>query len=248
MPNPPVIDLLRELESLGTERNRRIYRRHGVTSEQYGVSLADLRRLARRIGTDNALAIELWDSGNHDARVLATLIADPRRTPRQLLDDWVADVDDHVVSELVAGFVAQTPHALDAVASWTAGHRDLEIATGWSTLAHLALSSEEIHDDLFVAYLAAIEAELHASPDRARHSMNGALIAIGCRNERLRGLALETARRIGRVEVDHGATARETPDATAHIQKVWARRCARSNGRAKSHADGAEPSSTGRQV
>jgi 3-methyladenine DNA glycosylase AlkD len=239
MPTALSAEVLRELESLGAERTRRLNRRHGVDGNQYGVKLTDLRRLAKRIGTDHALAVELWCSGNHDARVLTTLIADPRLTPRGLLESWVADIGDHVESDLLAGFVATTPHALDAVATWTASTHDLEAATGWSTLAHLALSDEEIHDDLFVAYLAAIEMELGASQNRSRHSMNGALIAIGCRNECLREMSLAAAVRIGRVSVDPGQTGCTTPEAAPYILRTWAWRAARPNVRRPGQRDGA---------
>ena len=233
MPVSQVNELMRELESLGTEQYRKTYRRHGVTGEQFGVSFAHLRRLAKRIGTDQELALELWRSGNHDARVLATLIADPRRTARHTLESWVAEMSNYVESDLLASFVGRTPHALDAIATWTASGEDLVSATGWSTLGQLALGEEEVHDDLFLAYLTAIEIELGSSPNRTRHAMNGALIAIGCRNERLRAAARPVAERIGRVEVDHGQTDCRTPEAVPYIEKTWAHRAAKGSGHAR---------------
>jgi len=70
-------DLMQELKSLGSEQYRKTYKRHGVQGEVYGVSYAHLGTLKKKIKIDHELALELWKSGNHDARTLATMIADP---------------------------------------------------------------------------------------------------------------------------------------------------------------------------
>lgn len=79
-------------------------------------------------------------------------------------------------------------------------------------------------DEWFGRWLDVIGETLQGSPNDLRHEMNQTLIAIGSRNERLRDRALATARRIGKVEVDHGETACKTPDAESYIAKVWTRR------------------------
>ena len=68
---------LAKLKALGTAQNRKVYARHGVTREAFGVSYANLGKLVREIKVDHELALGLWKSGNHDARVLATMVADP---------------------------------------------------------------------------------------------------------------------------------------------------------------------------
>ena len=77
---------LRELKRRGTAQNRKVYRRHGVGENMYGVSFADLRLLAKQIKTDPDLAVQLWATGNHDAQILATLIADPAQFDAKMLD------------------------------------------------------------------------------------------------------------------------------------------------------------------
>ena len=79
--------VIQELEELGTEQNRKIYRRHGVREDLFGVSFGNIRKLQKKIKTDHSLARELWATGNHDARILATMVADPniieKEGPRQ---------------------------------------------------------------------------------------------------------------------------------------------------------------------
>jgi 3-methyladenine DNA glycosylase AlkD len=107
--------VLRELKRLGTAQNVKIYRRHGAGKNQYGVSFGDLRALAKRLGTDHELALALWDSGNADARCLATMVADPAALTREEADAWAEGVDYYLHGDLVGGLVARTPFALAAI-------------------------------------------------------------------------------------------------------------------------------------
>jgi 3-methyladenine DNA glycosylase AlkD len=77
-----------ELKKLGTDQNRTVYQRHGVGDKLYGVSFANLKNLKKEIKTDHELARRLWATGNHDARILATMIADPEEATPELLDSW----------------------------------------------------------------------------------------------------------------------------------------------------------------
>ena len=92
-----------ELERRGSEQTRKTYRRHGVLGDQYGVSYADLKALKKAIKTDQALAESLWATGNHDARILATMIADPKTIARKVLESWSRDVDNDVLAGALAG-------------------------------------------------------------------------------------------------------------------------------------------------
>jgi hypothetical protein len=91
-------------------------------------------------------------------------------------------------------------------------------------VAQQALRENNLTNDYFIERLKEIEARLESSPNRTRHTMNGALIAIGSRNSTLRKRATAAARRVGSVDVDHGETSCVTPEAIGYIDKVWARR------------------------
>jgi 3-methyladenine DNA glycosylase AlkD len=81
-------DAMSQLEAMGTEQNRKVYRRHGAGDNQFGVSVANLRKLAKQIKRDQPLAEQLWRSGNQDARCLATLVADAKSMSPSDLDRW----------------------------------------------------------------------------------------------------------------------------------------------------------------
>ncbi len=216
--------LLRELESRGSAQTRKTYGRHGVRGPMFGVSYKDLGILTRKLKTNHPLALELWKTENHDARILATMIADPTALKVGELNQWMKDVEDHVVGDAVGGVIARSKHGKSKAEKWREAKGELLSYVGWSITARLAMNDTELDDDYFEVLVAEIEKRIHAAPNQTRHAMNQALIAIGVRSAALRKLALAAARRIGKVEVDHGDTACKTPDAAAYIKKTVAHR------------------------
>src|SRR3954462_601559 len=92
-------ELLAELESLGSEQTRKTYRRHGAVDPMFGVSYAHLYKLVKKIKTNHPLARDLWASGNYDARILATMIADPKQMDSKEAETWVKDVDSYPLTD-----------------------------------------------------------------------------------------------------------------------------------------------------
>jgi 3-methyladenine DNA glycosylase AlkD len=217
-------ETMRKLESLGTEQNRKVYRRHGAGESLSGVSFADLNKLRKTIRTDHALALELWKSGNTDARTLATMIADPNRVTAAELDAWMQDIQYYMLADLFSGYVFCTRFAEVKMRQWMASSDDYAGQTGWNLLGRMAMQEEGTPDEFFAKHLETIEKKIHLSKNRTRHAMNGALIAIGIRNPKLEKLALAAAARIGKVKVDHGETGCKSPDAAAYIRKAVARK------------------------
>jgi 3-methyladenine DNA glycosylase AlkD len=217
-------EVLKELKSKGTAQNVKVYKRHGAGDNLYGVSFADLRKLAKRIKKDHALALELWDSGNMDARILATMIADPSQLKPATVSDWIRDVDYYVLSDQLAELISESPIALSKMQQLMASSREYYRACGYAVLASALKNGIDVPDGDCRRYLNAIEAEIHSSPNRARYAMNNAVIAIGTYKPALTGEAKAAAARIGRVVVDHGDTSCKTPDAVPYIEKALARR------------------------
>jgi 3-methyladenine DNA glycosylase AlkD len=216
--------VLKELKSLGTAQNRKVYGSHGVAGDLYGVSYANLGELTKKIKTDHALAEQLWDSGNHDARVLATMIADPSRITARQLDTWVKDLENYVLTDAFTALAAKAPLARKRMEKWIAARGEWISSAGWQILSRLAQSEDAPTDAFLEKSLSTIEAKIHSSKNRTRYAMNSALIAIGIRNPSLQKKAIEAARRIGKVQVDHGETGCKTPDAEAYIKKTFAHR------------------------
>ena len=217
--------VIQELEDLGTEQNRKIYRRHGVGEDLFGVSFGNIRKLQKRIKNDHALALELWSTGNHDARILATMIADPKMIqeegPRQdWLESWAADLDNYIIADAFAEFVSKIAAAREQAERWSQSEEEWIGRVGWTIIAKIAMKDRTLPDEYFEELLPTIEAGIHTRENRVRDAMNSALIAIGIRNEKLQERAMLAAGNIGKVEVDHGATGCVTPDAASYILKT----------------------------
>jgi 3-methyladenine DNA glycosylase AlkD len=217
-------EALDTLKSLGTEQNRKIYRRHGAGEDVYGVSFAHLKDLRKKIKTDHELALALWNSGNHDARMLAEMIADPKRLDSGTLDAWAGGLRNYVETNALGNLAARAPHARETMARWMAADGEWTASAGWRILASVAMNGDGLPDEYFERFLATIERDIHGSPNRVRHEMNNALIAIGIRNPALQEKAEAAAARIGKVDVDHGETGCKTPEAIGYIRKTVERK------------------------
>jgi len=209
-----------KLKSMGTAQNRKVYARHGVSEKQFGVSWANLGKLKKAIKTNHRLAVQLWTTANHDARILATMIADPKMFDSKLLEEWARGLDNYVVADAFAGMAGKTPHRKEKAEQWAMSKQEYTGQVGWNLLSQLAMHEGEIPEAYFDDYLEHIEGQIHDKPNRVRHSMNGALINIGLRTKALEKKAVAAAKRIGKVYVDHGETSCTTPDAIDYMQRT----------------------------
>lgn len=219
-----VADVMAQLENAGSTATRKTYARHGITSPMFGVSYSVLGKLVKTIKVDQALAEALWATGNHDARILATMIANPEVIGRKQLDTWAKVADNYVIPDAIGRLVAKTPDARATAEAWAKSNGEHIGQCGWTVLAVLAGGGEALSEADCLTLLARIEREIKTARNRVRHSMNSTLIAIGGRSVTLRTAALAAHERIGKVDVDHGDTACVTPNADAYIAKIWARK------------------------
>ncbi|WP_163995113.1 DNA alkylation repair protein [Pyxidicoccus caerfyrddinensis] len=218
-------ETMQELESLGSEQTRKTFLRHGAPEPLFGVKFGDLEKLRKRIKTNAGLAEALWDTGNADARMLATMVADAAAMSWEHLNTWAQALNWHsLVDVFVSNVALRSPHFKTAVETWTAQAGELQSRAGWQLLAALATKTTNLVDEELAPWLPRIEQGIHTAQNRVREAMNTALIAIGGRGGALREPALEVAKRIGKVEVDHGDTACETPDAAEYIERMRARK------------------------
>ena len=217
-------EALAQLGAAGTEQNRKTYRNHGVKGDQFGVSFADLDRIAKQIKCDPNLAAALWTTGNHDARLLATRIADPQALSSADLDAWTRDLDNYIATDALSALVARTPLAREKMETWIQDDDEWIGAAGWNILASLAMNDSTFPDAYFRPYLEIIRRDIHNRKNRVRYSMNNAMIAIGLRSPALRQETIEAAKEVGPVEVDHLKTNCKTPEAISYIDRAWERR------------------------
>jgi hypothetical protein len=150
-------------------------------------------------------------------------IADPLVITPSDLDRWALENSMGMCLLYVGSLAQESPHGAAKAREWLASSDDRLRAAGWTLIGVLANRDAQSPDDTFARHLAQIEQSIHTAANRVKQAMNGALIAIGGRSAALRKAATAAAKRIGRVEVDHGDTACQTPDAVPYIAKLWER-------------------------
>ncbi len=219
--------VMAQLEAVGTAQNRKVYARHGAAEPMFGVSYAELGKIAKKIKTDHDLARRLWDSGNHDARMLALRVADPAAMDESLAGRWLGDVDNYILAEGLGGLCSQSPHARALSDAWRDNPAEWIASTGWFIVTCTAEDPAVWSVAELRGLVRQVEAEIAGRPNRVRHEMNGALIVIALRDGNLRRSVLAAAARIGPVKVDHGQTGCKTPEVAPYVERTLAHRAAK---------------------
>lgn len=215
--------VMMELESLGTEQTRKIYRNHGITGELFGVKISDLKVLRKEVKKDQALALALFETKNYDAMYLAGLAVNPKEMTQAKLEHWMALTGSKLVAEyIIPPVAAMSPHALPLIKKWLASDDEIMKSCGYATLSHyISITPDEALDLKWLSdVLDDIAKNIHSQQNRVRHCMNGLVIAIGTYVEPLNAKAMDVAEVIGKVSVNMGATSCKVPLATAYIEKV----------------------------
>lgn len=193
--------VLRKLQSLGVPRNREGMGRFGINVEKaYGVPMPALRKMAKEIGRDHQLATALWDSGIHEAKILACLIDDPKLVTEKQMESWASGFDSwDVCDQCCMNLFDKTPYAYGKALEWSRRKEEFVRRAGFSLMATLAVHDKTSGDDVFLGFLPAIAAA--ASDDRnfVKKSVNWALRQIGKRNCVLNVAAIKVAEQIARI-------------------------------------------------
>ena len=111
-------EVMAELKKLGTAQNIKIYKRHGAGDNLFGVSFANLNKLQKKIKVDHRLAVQLWESGNADARTLATMIVDPKQITSAQADKWIENLNYYGLVDLFAGLISRAAFAKGKMEEW----------------------------------------------------------------------------------------------------------------------------------
>jgi 3-methyladenine DNA glycosylase AlkD len=222
-----VASVMAELKKKGTEKTRKIYARHGMaTDNMFGVSVADLKLIAKTIKGQQALACELYGTGNMDAMYLAGMVADGSKMTSKQLNAWAGGAANlQMIAEYTVPWVTvENPQGRDLAMQWIKSKEEHVASSGWCTYSGLlatkpddALEFAEIEGLLGTAVKG-----VKTAANRVRYTMNGFVIAVGSYVKPLLKQAKASAREIGVITVDMGDTACNVPLATAYIEKIEA--------------------------
>ena len=187
-----------ELKALANPDNVAGMARFGIsTSNTLGISMKTLEPIAKRIKRDHTLALQLWDSGIHEARILACMIDDPKQVTAAQMETWVADFDSWDVCDQACNKVFdKTLYAYTKAFEWTGREAEFVKRAGFVLIATLAVHDKKASDQPFIDFLPIIEREAGDNRNFVKKAVNWALRQIGKRNLALNVLAIQTGEAI----------------------------------------------------
>ena len=194
-----VAEIITELQALGSQVNREGMARFGINTEHaLGISVGMLRKIARRVGKkDHALALELWKTGIHEARILAAIVDDPKAVTEEQMEAWVTEFDSWDLCDQCCGnLFDKVPLAWKKAIEWSIREREYEKRAGFALIAYLAVHNKEASNECYLPYLQIIQREAGDSRNFVRKAVNWALREIGKRNAFLNQAAIATAQDI----------------------------------------------------
>jgi 3-methyladenine DNA glycosylase AlkD len=197
-----VAEILAALRAQANPKNVAGMARYGIsTTGTRGVPVAVIRRLARQAGRSHALAAELWASGIHEARILATIVDEPGRVTRRQMSQWARDFDSwDVCDQACQNLFRYTPFAWTMAAKWATGKREFVRRAGFALMAGLAVKARHAADADFEALLPLISGAATDPRNMVKKAVNWALRAIGKRNPHLRRAAIASAENIRAID------------------------------------------------
>lgn len=161
------------------------------------MSIPQLRGIARGIGTDHELARVLWDTGIHEARILASMVDDPGRVTPSQMDAWVRAFDSwDLCDQVCSNLLDRTPHTFRKAMAWSGRRSEFVRRAGFATMACAAVHRKDVGDEPFDAFLPVIVGASTDERNYVKKAVNWALRQIGKRDAGLNKRAIATARKI----------------------------------------------------
>ncbi len=196
-------DVVRELESLSDPEAVKGMARYAIATERaYGVSIPNLRRIAKTIGINHDLAQQLWSTETRETRILASMVDDPAEVSEGQMERWVRDFDSwEVCDQCCSNLFDKTKFAYGKAVEWSARKEEFVKRAGFVLMAALAVHDKAAGNEEFTRFLPIIRREASDSRNFVKKAVNWALRQIGKRNAVLNLRAIETAEKIQALEL-----------------------------------------------
>ncbi|HZX59522.1 MAG TPA: DNA alkylation repair protein [Mucilaginibacter sp.] len=211
-----VIDLLKQ--SADASRLEGMKRYAIDTTKALGVTMPEIRKLAKEIKKDHPLALRLWKTGIRECQILASLIDDPKQvTPRQM-DNWVAVFNSWEVCDQTCGnLFVRTPYAIEKAFEYSSSEREFIKRAGFVLMAEMQVHNKKVKDEELMEFFPVIEREAWDDRNFVKKAVNWALRQIGKRNSSLRQVAIAVSKRIAQQETKSAKWIAK--DALAELEK-----------------------------
>jgi 3-methyladenine DNA glycosylase AlkD len=197
-----VKDVLGKLQSKAQPEQLKGMAKYGMAVEQrLGVSVPDMRKLAKEIGRDHKLALDLWKTGIAEARIVASLVGDPDKLTEEEMEDWVKGINSwDVCDQVCMNLFEKNQLAWKKIVDWSEREEEFVKRTAFSLIACLAWHDKKASDEKFIELFPIIIREATDERNFVKKAVNWALRNIGKRNLNLNEAAINTAKEIQRLD------------------------------------------------
>ncbi|MEO0249555.1 MAG: DNA alkylation repair protein [candidate division WOR-3 bacterium] len=195
-------DVIDRLRSMANPNAVEGMARYGINPKgTLGVSIPTLRKLAKQIGKNHGLALKLWESGIHEARILASMVDDPKEVAEEQTEAWVMDFDSwDTCDQVCMNLFEKLPTAYEKAKEWAKRPEEFVKRAGFALMACLAWHDKAAPDEKFLNFLPVIKAGAEDERNTVKKAVSWALRNIGKRNSALRDAAMALAEEMSRSE------------------------------------------------
>lgn len=195
-------EIIHKIKSMANPENVAGMARFGINvTSAYGISVYELRKMAKEIGKDHELALELWESGIHEARLLACLIDRPDMVTGEQMDNWVKDFDSWDTCDVCCGHLFdRSAVAYQKAREWSKRREEFVKRAGFALMAALSVHDKKASDETMSGFLPIIKREATDERNFVKKAVNWALRQIGKRNLNLNEMAVKTAGEIKQID------------------------------------------------
>ncbi len=192
--------VLKELKALGDPEHLKGLAHFAIDdTNAYGVKMPFVRELAKKYKKNHVLAADLWQSGIHEARIMASLVDDPKEVTEAQMDAWVNDFNSWDVCDQCTGnLFDKTPFAHKKAIEWSMGEKEFVKRAGFAMMAYITIHDKKASNDDFIPFIKRIEEEAHDDRNFVKKAVNWALRQIGKQNRDLHKMAIDSAKRIAK--------------------------------------------------
>jgi 3-methyladenine DNA glycosylase AlkD len=194
----------------------------------FGIGLTRLRAIAKQVGRDRDLALQLWKERNHDARIIGLLIDDPGQLTRDQVEQQVDGAGPGMLGHVLSSCDAtlpKSPLAFEVAKDWIASQDPVRRSCGYGLVYELAKNTKDgrLTDEFFLGCVETIRKTIAGEENRVRAGMGGALMSIGKRNKKLNAAAIKAAKAIGPIHFSDGDRKCEPMDVLKHLTSDYLR-------------------------
>ncbi|MDH4268965.1 MAG: DNA alkylation repair protein [Dehalococcoidia bacterium] len=197
-----VEEVLDKLQSKAKPEQLTGMAKYGITIEQrLGVSVPDMRKLAKEIGKDHKLALDLWKTAIAEARIVAGMVGDPAKLTEEQMEDWVKDINSwDVCDQVCMNLFEKNQLAWKKIIDWSEREEEFVKRTAFSLVACLAWHDKKVSDEKFIELLPVIIRGATDERNFVKKAVNWALRNIGKRNLKLNEAAINAAKEIKQLD------------------------------------------------